>query len=129
MEHNRFKNSFADLKWFAGFFDGEGCIYCKDRIRKVKDKEYTYPDLQVIVGQSGDIGKELCEFLQGEFGFGKITSCHGGVLTKKIPYMTRLSGRKAYHFLLDLEPFLVLKKDKAKEAISMVKDRYGKREI
>lgn len=128
---SEFKNSFAEAvknkQWLAGFFDGEGCIYFKeDRVRATfKGKEYRAPDIQVILGQSGSSGKLLLEALQQEYGFGKISTAHGSEFTKKIPYMARLSGRKAIQFLKQIEPFLLLKKEKAVEVITFGETFFG----
>ena len=130
MIHERFKTSFAEkvinLDWLGGFFDGEGCIFFKPLRKKKtwKGIEYYYPDLQVIIGQSGELGLQLCKELQVVYGFGKISSTHGSKLTKKTPYMTRLSGKKAFKFLIRLEPYLIIKQQKAKEVISYMADYY-----
>ena len=109
-----------DLSWVGGFFDGEGCIYYKELAVKntVNGKQYSYPEVQVIVAQSGEEGKTLLEMFQVEYGFGKITSNHGSKLTKKTPYMTRMSGKKALLFLKKIEPYLLLKQDKARLVIN-----------
>lgn len=120
-----FRNSFAEnvsnLSWTGGFFDGEGCIYYHpDRVKAtVKGVEYRSPEIQVIVGQSGPDGKKLMEAFQEVFGFGKITTGHGSSLTKKVPYMCRLSGKKAISFLQIIEPHLVLKREKAQMVIAV----------
>ena len=121
---SEFRNSFAErvanLNWVAGFFDGEGCIYYHpDRVKAtVNGTEYRSPEIQVIVGQSGEDGKLLMEAFQQVYGFGKITMGHGSELTKKIPYMCRLSGKKAITFLEYIEPYLVLKQEKAQMVIA-----------
>lgn len=129
MEKSEFRTQFGEKKtyleyvknlhWVGGFFDGEGCIYYNPSCVKctVKGKKYSYPEVQVIVSQSGDSGRILMEMFQAEYGFGKITSSHGSKLTKKTPYMTRMSGKKALLFLQKIEPFLLLKQDKAREVI------------
>jgi len=126
-----FRNSFAEnvknLDWLAGFFDGEGCIYLKeDRVRStIKGKEYHSPDIQVIVAQSGEQGLELMEAIQSEYNFGKITTAHGSSFTKKTPYMARTTGKNAIKFLKLITPHLVLKKNKALEAISLGEKHFG----
>lgn len=127
MQVNRFKTSFAEkvknLDWLGGFFDGEGCIYFTETSRKYK--ETVYPEVQVILAQSGVVGYELMRALQNEYGFGKITSSHGSELTKQIPYMTRLSGKKALVFLKTLHPYLLIKQQKAEEVITYMEHYYA----
>ena len=129
-QKSEFRNSFAErvsnLDWVAGFFDGEGCIYYKaDRVRStVKGVQYRSPDIQVVIGQSGEQGKNLLEEFQKIYGFGKISNSHGSTLTKKTPYLCRLSGKKAINFLEKIEPALLLKKQKAQEVISLGKEHF-----
>ena len=120
------QSKIKNLDWVGGFFDGEGCIYINPLCVKstVKGKSYSYPEIQVIVAQSGDLGKELMLAFQQEYGFGKITSTHGSSLTKKTPYMTRMSGKKAISFLEKLEPHLIIKKQKAQEAIKLGREHF-----
>lgn len=119
-ERKAYLDYVQNLDWVAGFFDGEGCIYYHpDTVKStIKGKQYSYPAVQVILAQSGDEGKLLLELFQAQYGFGKITSKHGSSLTKKTPYMTRLSGKKALLFLQKLEPYLLLKQDKARMVLS-----------
>lgn len=124
MEKSEFRNQFGEcvknLDWVAGFFDGEGCIYYNpSRVQNtVKGKSYSYPAVQVILAQSGDNGKLLLEAFQKEYGFGKITSGHGSVLTKQTPYLTRMSGKKALLFIKIIEPHLRLKQEKARNVMA-----------
>lgn len=128
MQHSRFKNSFSEkvknLDWLAGFFDGECCIYFTEKSKcRVQDKDYSYPEVQVIFAQSGDRGFELMSAIKEVYNTGKITTTHGSKLTKQIPYMTRLSGKKAIAFLKLIESHLVLKQEKAQQVISYM-DKY-----
>ena len=127
MQVNRFKTQFAEkvknLDWLGGFFDGEGCIYFTDTAKAYKEK--VYPEVQVIFAQSGLLGYELMLALQAEYGTGKITSNHGSSLTKEIPYMTRISGKKAIKFLKVISPFLLLKQQKAEWVINYMENYYA----
>lgn len=128
MQINRFKNSFSErvtnLDWLAGFFDGECCIYFTEKSKcRVNNKNYSYPEVQIIFAQSGERGFELMSAIKETYNTGKITSTHGSKLTKQTPYMTRISGRKAVNFLKLIEPHLVLKQEKAQQVISYM-DKY-----
>ena len=125
-EKRTFLEYVKDLSWVGGFFDGEGCIYYNPSVVKctIKGKKYSYPEVQVIVAQSGDAGKVLLECFQAEYGFGKITTAHGSHLTKKTPYLCRMSGKKALLFLKKIEPFLLLKQDKARQVITDTWEHY-----
>lgn len=127
MTQKEFREKVKNLDWLAGFFDGEGCIYIKEDTVKntVKGKQYKYPEIQVIFAQSGDIGLALMQAIQEEYSFGKITSKHGSLLTKQVPYMTRTSGKKAVKFLKLLEPHLVVKQNKAQQAIKLGETHFG----
>ena len=115
-----------NLNWVGGFFDGEGCIYYNPSCVKctVKGKQYSYPEVQVVIGQSGDEGRTLLECFQAEYGFMKISTSHGSSLTKKTPYLTRMSGKKALLFIQKLEPYLLLKQEKARLVIDATWSHY-----
>ena len=53
----------GDLIYAAGFFDGEGCISIHRQINK-----YLGYYFRVIVGQSGNKGKQICEWFRVNFG-------------------------------------------------------------
>lgn len=119
-ETDRIRERVSNLDWVAGFFDGEGCIYFHpDRIKAtIKGVQYRSPEIQVVIGQSGERGKRLLEVFQELYGFGKLSTGHGSEFTKQIPYMCRLSGKKAISFLQKIEPYLLLKQEKAQMVIA-----------
>lgn len=53
-----------DIRYLAGFFDGEGCFY----IGTQKKKDKTYPKAQILLGQSGEDGLVLLQDIQKEYG-------------------------------------------------------------
>lgn len=98
-----------DLRWLAGFFDGEGSIGIYPRnANRTKTKKYYV--LVVSLAQSGDDGKEILESVQHKFG-GSVYS-----QTKpnhKVMWKWNVSAIKAQKFLEILEPFLIIKRSQA----------------
>ena len=95
-----------DKAYIAGFFDGEGSIIIYKRSRS---NSYS---LNVQVNQ---LDRGMLEFLQS-FYSGKIN--RGNDKKKKHQlWQWRLTAQMALNFLLDIEPFLKLKREQAKLAI------------
>lgn len=128
MQIQRFKNSLAEneLYWLGGFIDGEGCFYLvPERVRKAHGKEYTSHDIQFVLGQSGDAGKELLVYLASSFDLGKVSQTNGSNLSKKTPYQWRFGGKDAVDFAEFMLPYLNLKKKKAQEIVDFWKTKYA----
>jgi hypothetical protein len=88
------------LSYVAGFFDGEGCISIHRQINK-----YLGYYFRVIIGQSGDRGEQICEWLKANFG--------GVVHIKKQSWTWEMSSCQACEFLKQIYPYLKIKKDRA----------------
>lgn len=114
-------------EYVAGFFDGEGCIHLnKERIRTINSKEYLYPDLNIIIGQSGDIGKEFLSYLGTIYNLNPIRQVKTSGLSKQPAYVVTVSGKRAVTFLKIIFPHLLFKKAKAAEAIAFMENYYNR---
>jgi hypothetical protein len=97
--------------YFAGLFDGEGCIGMNGANKS---------GIAVIVGMTdpqavGLIAKEYpeaCVYLRPYVG------------TTNAPcYLVRINYHKAYNFLRDIEPFVIVKRDQVKVALAYLAHR------
>jgi len=98
-----------DLIYAAGFFDGEGCI----AINKIKTAIAKHPTYQLVVSVCQN---EPCEVLH------ELSNLYGGSLSVQnngaYPNLLwQLTSHKANVFLVDILPFLRLKKAEADLAI------------
>jgi hypothetical protein len=53
-----------DIRYLAGFFDGEGCFYLGTQLKNGKE----YPKAQILLSQSGPDGLDLLKQIQCEYG-------------------------------------------------------------
>jgi len=103
-----------DLVYAAGFFDGEGSIDISNR----KEKNRIRYILQVRVGQSKEVGKQICNWLQLNFD-GYIFSRDR---EKNIEYLWTVTAQKAFKFLSQIYPYLKGKKNQANLAIEFAQE-------
>lgn len=107
----------ADIKYIAGFFDGEGSV----GIYKNSSKKYPGFYLRTQITQNK--GKEvegLMLFLKNAYG-GNLGEQK--TLSSGIKYNWQLGSDSAVRFLEDIKPYLILKKKQAEIAIAWQKQR------
>jgi hypothetical protein len=110
-------------EYIAGLFDGEGCII----IRKEKNRKTPYYGLMVQIQM---VGHSLLKTIQKKYG-GSVFYVSSKHLTgKKILSHWNISGIRAKKFIIDIEPYLKLKRKQAKVAIKFANEfcsgyRYG----
>lgn len=97
-----------NIQYIAGFFDGEGSIVIsKNRIR-------------ISLPQTN---KEILEEIKKYFGVGNLTVLKKRKEHWKDAWSYYVSGSKAcFKVLNELEPYLILKKDKAKKGLSFIQE-------
>lgn len=88
--------------YFAGLFDGEGCIAIHYKRKKPSELGVTLTNNHIGVLQ----------FVKNNFG-GRISNLNGGIATPD----WRCEGWKAYAFLKIVFPYLVVKQSQAKLAL------------
>ena len=95
----------AQLAYYAGLFDGEGCVYIKPGLKQVG----RIHSLVVSVSITMTDTVALCA-LERDFG-GKLrrSVCRDLARHKKIPYRWQLSSRMAETFLRAIRPFVMVK--------------------
>ncbi len=99
-----------ELAYIAGFFDGEGCV-----------------NLKVFTKTSGKQKGQICsemtiEVSNNDFSVLKfINERFNGRITKrydlKHPHTLRMESKKAVHFLQNIYPYLITKKEQARIGI------------
>lgn len=99
-----------NIKYVAGFFDGEGSIYiCRGK--KDWGTQYT---LEISFTNTN---KESLDFIKNEFNCGNLNKNHEGNEKRKTLYVLRFSSKQAKMVLEKMLPHLIIKKEKAKIAI------------
>ena len=106
------------LAYYAGLFDGEGCVYIKPGVKHTGHIHSLV--LSVSVTMTDTIA--LCE-LERDFG-GKLrrSVCKDITRHHKIPYRWQLSARRAEAFLRSIRPFAKVKAAQIDVAL-MFRDR------
>lgn len=124
---HKFQTELEFWPWFGGFFDGEGCIYFKERRpMRGKNKTYYQPELQIVVGQSGEHGYLLLEAIAEITGISSVKNSYtGSTISKQPAYLWRTSGKKALILLRQLRPYLIHKTEKADIAIQFMGNHFG----
>jgi len=103
----------TDIAWAAGFFDGEGCIMMQPRRGGLKD----------IVCQQALAPLEKIRSLWG----GTLhTRKHHGAAGRPCTTLT-LTGPRAFNFLSDVRPYLMVKGKEADLALSFM--QYHRRQV
>ena len=105
----------TDIAYWAGFFDGEGCIGLDSNVRSIV--------LSVSIGQANPW---LIQHLRFTFG-GSVRRRPIGSCGNKRPFWVwRAHANQALSFLEIVYPFLKLKKQEAEIAINFQRNRRGK---
>ena len=117
-------------QYIAGFVDGEGCIYF---VRFVRDKNSPYRggafSIQQIITNRKVID-EIHEFLNQQRIFSHIYICKQSKNAMgKIPIISLEIARQRdlLNFLKEIVPFLIVKKEKAQQVISLIEKQQIKR--
>lgn len=97
-----------NIIWAAGFFDGEGCVTIRKRLRPIK----IYYDLFIKITNTN---KESVYKFKKLFTYGSIHSRK--TITGKIAWEWCISGEKALNILNILKPFTVVKTEQINVAI------------
>lgn len=102
-----------DVRWIAGFVDGEGCIgvYPKN---KFKDTRYYV--LIVQVAQSGCVGKRITDYFKDKYG-GTVYKQTPKNPSHKVQWKWSVCSDMAAAFLKDVEDYLYVKKEEAALAL------------
>lgn len=103
-----------DVKYLAGFFDGEGTFY----IGKQYKKGIEYPHASIMLSQSGEDGLRLLECIQRDYG-GKIYEHLKAGEHKATKSAYKLYWNKLEGILLceKLIPHLILKQRSAQDVL------------
>jgi len=93
-----------DVRYIAGFIDGEGCIY----YQKTATPTSTFAGTVCVrIGnESKTIVEEICKLYDGRLNSKVLPSGRNF-------YDASITGNRAFRLLVDIEPFLVSKKDQA----------------
>ena len=106
-----------DIKWAAGFFEGEGYAGFKNFYNKTW-KRY-YPRLTVSVVQSH---KEPLDAFRDIIGYGEVRGPYGPYSTnRKAFYSYHLSGDQAAEAIERMLPYLFQKGEQSKSALDEYK--------
>lgn len=95
--------------YFAGFFDGEGCI----RICKRKGRRYARYQLDIGITSTNLWILQRLKFMFG----GSVLIQKASTLTRRTAWAWRINGKLALQFLRLIYPYLYLKKAEAEIAI------------
>lgn len=88
--------------YIAGILDGEGCITLS------RSGKYLRPLVSVV-----NTKKELLEYLVTSTGLGKVLVSKRPSKTSNIPYRWQIWSKQSSLFLIQVLPFLVIKKQQA----------------
>jgi len=103
------------LIWFAGFWEGEGCLsidhHTTGNPRRVS----------IFVGQAGDKGKKICEEIQSKLG-GKVRLHQRRKENWKECYVWEINSRdKVIEIVEMMLPYLRFRKDEVEEKLKILK--------
>ncbi len=95
------------MAWFAGFFDGEGCIY-------------TNPDGKAMEITVANTERDVIRAIHERLGFGIISETTFSTHNWKTKYQWRLRNMPEIHALLSrMRPYLTIKACKADRAMEL----------
>jgi hypothetical protein len=101
------------IAYWAGFFDGEGCITLLDTAGK-KDKKGRYFKLHINISQCN---RQILEDLANDFD-GRIYTHHRyNKSNHRQAWAWEASPTQAARFLRAIEPYVILKRDQVKLAL------------
>lgn len=95
-----------DISWFAGLFDGEGCIHFK------KDTSKAMQSFHLLL-QMGMNSEEAIELFYRRFGGVRNVVLYKSLRGPRKLYTWRIYGRMARQVLQELAPHLVVKREQA----------------
>lgn len=103
-----------DIRYAAGFFDGEGCIRVDRCV--IKARNYTRYQLKISVGQANpDVLVQFKERFGGAISIDRYAAeTRANTRTR---YQWYSWSRHAYDFLVSVQPYLIVKADEAALAI------------
>ena len=115
-----------DLVYFAGFFDGEGCIAISRQSHQYKGQPSQHYRLEVVVGSTNHWIIELMKF---QFGGAVYCDRRDNHPKSHRPFWRwMICSNKAVIFLQEMLPYLKLKKAEAEIAIKWQNKKHrGKR--
>lgn len=102
----------AEVAWFAGFCDGEGCIYLHRRIKQGNRISY---NLQMQIGSTYF---PVLPKIQEMWGAGRITQSYESRSNRKPSYFWVANANNALYILETIYPYLTIKRSDAEIAIS-----------
>jgi len=106
-----------NLKWLAGFFDGEGSVGIYPRNQN-RTKTIRYYVLVVSLAQSGDRGKAVLDACKDRWGGSVYAQKHGDdVPASKVMWKWNVSSDKALQFLNDIFPYTYIKQEQISHAL------------
>lgn len=104
--------------WLAGFFDGEGCVYLNPKAIRSCEVSIASTDEHVI------------RAIHSRIGIGSITKVVYSTSKWKPKYQYRVRNyRDVLVFLETIRPFLIVKAEKADEALLRAQQVYDEREL
>lgn len=108
----------VDIKWLAGFFDGEGCFYIGQQKAKNPNNKKLYPKAQILLSQSGDDGLALFEAIKAQYGGNIYKHLDAGQYkaTKKAHKMW-WNKDEGIELITALMPHLIIKKEAAQKVL------------
>ena len=108
-----------DIQYLAGFFDGEGCFYLGIQKAKHPKNDKLYPKAQVMLSQSGEIGLQLLERIQIQYGGSLYTHLKPGQhKATKTAYKIYWNKSEAIELIKALLPYLIVKKTEAEQVLN-----------
>jgi len=109
----------AELAYTAGILDGEGSIVIQEHYRRPNN-----PRCRMEIYNSN---REMLDWMSEKFCKGLVRVRSKNKLVKTTMYFWIVNPQKAVQtILIALLPFLIIKKEKAKKALSILEKRMGK---
>jgi len=120
----------TDVAYIAGLFDGEGCITCKQRMKKRSKDKKAYPtwDIRMEVNMTD---KYVIEWVHETLEVGTFLKKPPGKgqLGKKMQYRWRCSHRDALYVAKLLWPFAQVKLHKIEQIIDHYEPEIGHKNV
>lgn len=106
------------LAYTAGLIDGEGSIMIIKTASPSTLRKHTFI-LKVVIANTN---RQLVDWVKLHFG-GDISCQIPKKIVEKPIFYWRVTAKQAYNFLLQIEPYLIIKNNQAKLALEFQKDR------
>lgn len=104
-------------QYAAGFFDGEGCVYCYKH-KRWKSSQGTF-DYQVRITVS-NTNAEILRLLSEAYG-GSVHQMYSPKGNRRACWQWTIAARKALAFMERVSPFLIIKKNEVTKAMELQK--------